>query len=969
MAHTAAREGEQGIKPRRGSAHDPAEHEADALARLLVTPHAASPTHCTACAGGEAPCPACARAARSLPGGEPRAQSAPATHHIGSGAALPEHVHTRFARRLGGDVPPVRIHTGTGADRAVRNVGARAFALGTDIAFADGQYRPDTTAGLHLLAHEVAHVALGHEGLRRDDDAALASLPEAPVCEALPASGGTSRISDPATTTHGADYDPCRVDVRSLTNYDLLAEYANALRVVHAGRGAAGYFDYRNLQRRLIGERDRRVELGHAWLAEMPSGLPEQIYQIVDGPGGSFSVVASPGNVVAGAPEGGSAAPCMTWAQFERFLQTHNVERIDANTYLLRRATTQPVVEDEPGAALMPPFAFPSLWRAPPLPLVTLPAGPVAWPALPPDFHQPGPWRAQPRAMQIDLLANPPAMNPRLTREMIEAISAYRRMPGVPVRIDPIGSAAAVEGGTVAIATTDIPNLGPARFPGASAQALPPTLRGTPGTTGGQILVPANPIATNHAEHVALENLRLAIETALAEGRITRADLRGRTVHVMVEQEPCASCAAGVASSEGRIGVLQQFARLYPELTVEVRSMRDSRALIYRSGTLLNPSRGPAPALPIEVATPSRPSADSFLTPEYLQTLRQGGGGGGEMRAMAASGIRGAGVGTLVVVATQAGVMMFDSRDHPDWALELGVGGGLGLGSGLVGSASHQIIASRLTSSMLREVVATGGSRITPGLASGAGRLGGGAAGAIFIEGISMGLLEEREHSGLEVGTRITRAGALGAGSVWAGAAAGTAVGGPIGFIVGLAVGGLLYYIGDRAVPGGREDWDAYEAGCQPRARQRDADDWPRAYHCFEAGTPITLASGESAPISTIAVGSEVLSWDEGAARTRACRVTAVHRAPPQHMVRIDCEDGRSLRATGVHKLMTDTGWRAAGRLLIGDTLHCLDNGALGGARINAIAFEEGGSEVFDLSVEETHTYFAAGVLAHNKFI
>lgn len=970
MSRTNAREAEQHTKPRLSATRDPAEHEADALAHRFTTPPIASTMRCAACADGDAPCPACARATRPVAGDASRLGTASSTSRLGAGEPMPRHLHEHFARRLGSDVPPVRIHTGASADDAAHKVGARAFTLGGDIAFASGQYRPDTAPGLHLLAHEVAHVVLGHQGLRCNDDAP-ASLPEEPVCEAPPASGGASRISDPATTAHAADFDPCRVDVRSLTNYELLAEYANALRVVRAGRGATGYFDYRNLQRRLIGERDRRVELGHAWLAEMPAGLPEQIYQIVDGPGGSFSVVASPGSVVAAQPESRSAAPYMTWAQFERFLQTHNVERIDANTYLLRRAAEEAVFEDEPYPFLSPPFAFPSLWRPPALPRVMDPAGPVPWPALPPNFYRPGPWRGQPRVMQIDLLANPPEMNQVLSRELVESIRAYRHRPGVPLRIDPIGSTAPVEGGTVAVATTDIPNLGPPRFPGASAQALPPTLRGRPGTSGGSILVPANPTAINHAEHVALENLRLAIETALAEGRITRADLRGRTVHVMVEQEPCASCAAGVASSEGRMGVLQQFARLYPELTVEVRSMRSSRALLYRSGVLLNPSRGPTPELPIEVATPSRPSAEAFITPEYMQTLRHGGGAGGEMRAMTASGIRGAGVGTLVVVATQAGVMLFDSREHPDWALELGVGGGLGLGSGLVGSASHQIIASRLTSSMLRDVVATGGSRITPGLASGAGRLGGGAAGAIFIEGISMGLLEERELSGLEVGVRITRAGALGAGSVWAGAAVGTAVGGPIGFIVGLAVGGILYYIGDRAVPGGREDWDAYEAGCQPRPsiRPRDPDDWPRGYHCFEASTSVTLADGQSVAIASVKVGEELLSWDETAAQLRTRRVTLVHRAPPQPMIRIECDDGRDFRVTGVHKLMTDTGWLTANRLRAGDTLRCLDNDALGGVKVAALSREEAGGEVFDLSVEDTHTYFAAGVLAHNKFI
>src|SRR5437763_1728429 len=35
---------------------------------------------------------------------------------------------------------------------------ARAYTMGRDIVFGRGQYRPDTAAGRHLLAHELAHV-------------------------------------------------------------------------------------------------------------------------------------------------------------------------------------------------------------------------------------------------------------------------------------------------------------------------------------------------------------------------------------------------------------------------------------------------------------------------------------------------------------------------------------------------------------------------------------------------------------------------------------------------------------------------------------------------------------------------------------------------------------------------------------------------------------------------------------------
>lgn len=61
-------------------------------------------------------------------------------------------MESRFAH----DFSRVRVH----ADSAVADdLGARAFALNHDIAFARGEYAPHTSAGRHLLAHELAHVA------------------------------------------------------------------------------------------------------------------------------------------------------------------------------------------------------------------------------------------------------------------------------------------------------------------------------------------------------------------------------------------------------------------------------------------------------------------------------------------------------------------------------------------------------------------------------------------------------------------------------------------------------------------------------------------------------------------------------------------------------------------------------------------------------------------------------------------
>ena len=50
------------------------------------------------------------------------------------------------------------MHTDEHADALARAVSARAFTTGPDIFFARGEYRPATTTGDALLAHELTHV-------------------------------------------------------------------------------------------------------------------------------------------------------------------------------------------------------------------------------------------------------------------------------------------------------------------------------------------------------------------------------------------------------------------------------------------------------------------------------------------------------------------------------------------------------------------------------------------------------------------------------------------------------------------------------------------------------------------------------------------------------------------------------------------------------------------------------------------
>ena len=75
----------------------------------------------------------------------------------GTGTGLDQGVADRLSGSLG-DLSDVRVHTDSTSDQLNRSVSARAFATGTDVYFAKGEYNPGSADGDRLIAHELAHV-------------------------------------------------------------------------------------------------------------------------------------------------------------------------------------------------------------------------------------------------------------------------------------------------------------------------------------------------------------------------------------------------------------------------------------------------------------------------------------------------------------------------------------------------------------------------------------------------------------------------------------------------------------------------------------------------------------------------------------------------------------------------------------------------------------------------------------------
>jgi hypothetical protein len=76
----------------------------------------------------------------------------------GGGRALDRPVGEHVGAALGDSLSDVRIHADGAAAALARAVSARAFTVGSDIFFGQGEYRPVTPAGRELLTHELVHV-------------------------------------------------------------------------------------------------------------------------------------------------------------------------------------------------------------------------------------------------------------------------------------------------------------------------------------------------------------------------------------------------------------------------------------------------------------------------------------------------------------------------------------------------------------------------------------------------------------------------------------------------------------------------------------------------------------------------------------------------------------------------------------------------------------------------------------------
>jgi Domain of unknown function (DUF4157) len=127
------------------------------------------------------------------------------------GSALDTATRGFLESRFDHDFSAVRVHTNATAAQSARAIDARAYTAGNDIAFAPGEYAPQTPQGRYLLAHELAHVTQGVEAptaatVSNPGDAAelAADRAAAAALAGNPASSGPARRA-PVARQAGSD--------------------------------------------------------------------------------------------------------------------------------------------------------------------------------------------------------------------------------------------------------------------------------------------------------------------------------------------------------------------------------------------------------------------------------------------------------------------------------------------------------------------------------------------------------------------------------------------------------------------------------------------------------------------------------------------------------------------------------------------------------------------------------------------
>jgi hypothetical protein len=305
----------------------------------------------------------------------------------GPGEALPLHLRQPAERALDLPLGDVRLHRGPEAEAFTGYAGARAAQWRNHIFIRPDLYQPDSTAGRDLLGHELVHAGqfsafgAGQGTLSSRADASegearalapkvLGGEPGSARPTATPAAavnreenftsslppqicdpnswtpdGGSSQSdasqtssvqqstpAGPASTSPvGAQTrDPRMVDVRSLTNEDLIAEAVSTRQMIDSFTATSPESEaWAQLKREIDDDRRRRIQAGFVFLAEAREQTPTQLVQLQPGAAmGATAIVVADPRLAMGTADVTLTGPIMTAAQMTAYLQSAGLMQV-----------------------------------------------------------------------------------------------------------------------------------------------------------------------------------------------------------------------------------------------------------------------------------------------------------------------------------------------------------------------------------------------------------------------------------------------------------------------------------------------------------------------------------------------------------------------------------------------------------------------------------------------------------------
>lgn len=155
-----------------GAVNDPLEHEADAMADKVMNMSEVSSVASADSGSIQRKCTDCEEEDKVLrkpqasfiqpkQSGSGSIASEAVSKQIhtskGSGTNIDKSTRSFMENRFSTDFSDVRIHTSREAIQMNRELYSKAFTVGNDIYFNEGQYKPHSNEGRHLLAHELTH--------------------------------------------------------------------------------------------------------------------------------------------------------------------------------------------------------------------------------------------------------------------------------------------------------------------------------------------------------------------------------------------------------------------------------------------------------------------------------------------------------------------------------------------------------------------------------------------------------------------------------------------------------------------------------------------------------------------------------------------------------------------------------------------------------------------------------------------